>query len=56
MSLVLPYTLMSMGLDFTQVVLAVRKHLGMAIIFILKNPEQPILIQFFQKFTLWGSP
>ena len=55
-SLVLPYTLVSLGLDFTQMVLAVHKHLEMAIIFILKNPEQPISMQFFQKFTLWGSP
>ena len=45
-----------MVLDFTQMVLAVRKHLEMAIIIILNNPEQPLLMQFFQKFTLWGSP
>ena len=34
-------------------VLAVRKHLEMAIIIILNNPEQPLLMQFFQKFTPW---
>ena len=56
MSLFLPYTLVSLVLDFTQMVLAVRKHLEMAIIIILKNPEQPLLMQFFQKFTPWGSP
>ena len=33
-------------------VLAVWKHLEMAIIIILNNPEQPLLRQFFQKFTL----
>ena len=37
-------------------VLVVQKHLEMAIIIILNNPEQPLLMQFFQKFTLWGSP
>ena len=45
-SLVLPYTLVCLGLDFTQTVLAVHKHLEMAITFILKNPEKPILMQF----------
>ena len=35
-------------LDFTQRVLAVEKHLEMAIIIILKNPEQPLSMQFFQ--------
>ena len=38
MSLFLPYTLVSLGLDFTQMVLAVRKHLGIAIVIILNNP------------------
>ena len=32
-------------------VLDVRKHLDMAIMIILNNIEQLILIQFFQKFT-----
>ena len=36
-------------LDITQMVLAVQKHLKMAIITILNNPEQPLLMQFFQK-------
>ena len=40
-SLLLPYTLVSLVLDFTQMVLAVRKHLEMAIIIILNNPEKP---------------
>ena len=53
--MLLPYTLGSLGLDFTQMVLAVRKHLDMAIMIILNNLEQPILMQFFQKFTLWGK-
>ena len=30
-------------------VLAVRKHLEMAILIILNKPEQPLLMQFFQK-------
>ena len=51
-----PYTLVSLGLDFTQMVLAVGKHLDMAIMIILNNIEQRILLQFFQKFSLWGSP
>ena len=38
MSLLLPYTLMSLVLDFSQMVLAVRKHLKIAKIFILNNP------------------
>ena len=42
MSLLLPYTLVSLVLDFTQMVLAVQKHLKMAIIIILINPEQPL--------------
>ena len=33
-------------------VLAVQKHLKMAIITILNNPEQPLLMQFFQKNSL----
>ena len=53
--MLLPYTLVSLGLDFTQMVLAVGKHLDMAIMIILNNIEQPILIQFFQKFTLGKS-
>ena len=36
-------------LDFTQMILAVWKHLKMAIVIILNNSEQPILMQFFQK-------
>ena len=38
MSLFLPYTLVSLGLDFTQMVLAVRKHLQKANIIIQNNP------------------
>merc|ERR1711923_315987 len=53
-SLLLPYTLVSLGLDFTQMVLAVGKHLDMAIMIILNNIEQRILLQFFQKFSLCG--
>ena len=41
-SLLLPYTLVSLVLDFTKMVLAVRKHLEMAIIIILNNPESLI--------------
>merc|ERR1711994_1192950 len=37
-------------------VLVVLKHLEMAIIIILNNHEQPLLMQSFQKFTFWGSP
>ena len=48
-SLLLPNTLVSLVLDFTQMVLAVRKHLEMAIVIILINLEQPFLMQFFQK-------
>ena len=55
-SLLLSNTLVSLVLDSTQMVLAVRKHLEMAIIIILNNPAQPLLMQIFQKFTLWGSP
>ena len=40
--MLLPYTLVSLVLDFTQMVLAVGKHLEMAIIIILINPEQPL--------------
>ena len=47
--MVLPYTLVSLGLDFTQMVLAVRKNLEMDIIIILNNSEQPLLMQIFQK-------
>ena len=38
-SLLLPYTLVSLGLDFTQMVLAVKKNLEVAILVILNNPE-----------------
>ena len=48
MSLLLLYTLVSLGLDFTQMVLAVGKHLDMAIMIILNNLEQPLLMPFFQ--------
>ena len=54
--LLLPYTLVSLLLDFIQMALAVWKHLEMAIVIILNNPEQPMIMQFFQKFTLWESP
>ena len=37
-SLLLPYTLMSLVLDFTQMALCVQKHIRMAIIMILNNP------------------
>ena len=47
MSLLLPYTLMSLVLDFSQMVLAVWKHLKMAIVIILNNSEQPKLMHFF---------
>ena len=47
--MLLPYTLVSLGLDFTQMVLAVRKNLEMDIIIILNNSEQPLLMQIFQK-------
>ena len=47
-SLLLPYTLVSQVLVFTQMVLAVLKHLEMDIIIILNNPEEPLLMQFFQ--------
>ena len=50
--MVLPYTLASLVLDFTQMVLAVEKHLEMAIIIILKNPEKPLLMPFLQKFIM----
>ena len=53
--MLLPYTLVSMVLDFTQMVLAVRKHLEMAIIIILNNPEQPLLVQFFPKINSLGK-
>ena len=55
MSLILPYTLVSLVLDFSQMVLAVQKHLEMAIIIILNNPEQPLLMQFFQKIRSLGK-
>ena len=42
-------------LVFTQMVLAVWKHLEMAIIIILNNPEQPFLVQFFQTHSLGKS-
>ena len=38
-SLLLSYTLMSLVLDFTQMVLAVGKNLEVAILVILNNPE-----------------
>jgi len=37
MSLLLPYTMVSLALDFSQMVLAVQKHLKMAKIIILNN-------------------
>ena len=43
-SLVLPYTLVSLVVDFTQMLLTVRKHLEVVIVIILNNPKQPILI------------
>ena len=49
MSLLLPYTLMSLVLDFSQMVLAVRNHLNRAILIILQNPEQQMIMQFFEK-------
>ena len=55
-SLLLPYTLVSLVLDFTQMALVVQKNLEVAILVILNNPEQPFLMPFFQKFTLWSSP
>ena len=54
MSLLLPYTLVSLVLDFSQMVLAVRKHLDMAIMIILNNLEQPLLMQF-SKNSLFGE-
>ena len=54
MSLLLPYTLVSLVLDCSQMVLAVRKHLEVAIIVILNNPEQPILMHFFPKIHSLG--
>ena len=36
-------------------VLAVQKHLKMAIIIILNNPEQPLLMHFFSKNSLSGE-
>ena len=53
-SLVLPYTLVSLVLDFTQMVLDVGKHLNMAILNILNNLEQPILCNF-SKHSLSGE-
>ena len=44
------------GTDFTKMVLAVQKHLEITFKINLNNPKQPLLLQFFQKFTLWGSP
>ena len=49
MSLLLSYTLMSLVLDFSQMVLAVRNHLNRAILIILQNPEQQMIMQFFEK-------
>ena len=54
-SLLLPCTLVSLVLDFTQIVLAFRKHLEMAIIIILNNLEQPLLMQFFFENQLSGE-
>ena len=48
-SFLLPYTLVFLGLDFTQMVLAVGKHLDMAISIILNNLEQPLIMQYFEK-------
>ena len=45
----MPYTLVSLGLDFSQMVLAVRNHLNRAILIILQNPEQQMIMQFFEK-------
>ena len=44
-----------MVLDFTQMVLAVRTHLEMAIIIILNNPAQPLYMQFFFKIHSLGK-
>ena len=46
-SLLLPCTLVSLVLDFTQIILAFQKHLEMAILIILNNPDQPLSMQFF---------
>ena len=54
-SLLLPYTLMSLVLDFSQMILAVRNHLNRAILIILQNPEQCLIFQCFEKFTLGMS-
>ena len=55
-SLLLPYTLMSLVLDFSQMILAVRNHLNRAISINMQNPEQQIIMQFFETLTLWGCP
>ena len=39
--LLLPCPLVSLVLDFTQMILAIQKHLEMAFIITLNNPEQP---------------
>ena len=49
MSLCLPYTLMSLVLDFNQKVLAVRKHLNIASTIIPNNP-------FYCNFPKKSSP
>ena len=53
--MLLPYTLVSMVLDFTQMVLAVRKHLEVAMMIILNNLEQPILMHFVPKIHSLGK-
>ena len=47
-TLLLPFTLVSLVLGFTQMTLAVQKHLEMGIIIILNNPERPLQMQIFQ--------
>ena len=49
MSLLVPYTLVSLVLDFSQMVLAVRKHLQIANIIIDSNP-------FYCNFLKKSSP
>ena len=54
-TLLLPYTLVSLLLDFTQKVLAVQKYFEIAIMIIQNNLEQPLLMQFFKKNNSWGK-
>ena len=49
MSLLLPYTLMSLVLDFSQMILAVRNHLNRAISINMQNPEQQIIMKFLER-------